>query len=105
MERAGATSTGREGATCRRGIGDGIGSVRVRADFGMALEWVLRAGVVARTEDDFRDFERGAFECGALEREAPDLFRSGRRLARVLARAECRGRREVPPEDLRAGFF
>jgi hypothetical protein len=61
---------------------------------------VLRAGVVARTEDDFLDFERGAFE-----RAAPDLFRSGRRLARVLARAECRGRREGPPEDLRAGFF
>jgi len=38
MERAGATSTGREGATCRRGIGDGIDSVRVRADFGMAPE-------------------------------------------------------------------
>jgi len=38
MERAGATSTGREGATCRRGIGDGIGSLRVRADFGIALE-------------------------------------------------------------------
>jgi len=56
---------------------------------------VLRAGVVARTVDDFLDFERGA----------PDLFRSGRRLARVLARAFCRGRREGPPEDLRAGFF
>jgi len=56
---------------------------------------VLRAGVVARTEDDFRDLERGA----------PDLFRSGRRLARVLARAACRGRWEGPPEDLRAGFF
>jgi len=38
MERAGATSTGREGATCRRGIGDGIDSVRVRADFGIAPE-------------------------------------------------------------------
>jgi len=61
---------------------------------------VLRAGVVARTVDDFLDFERDAFERGA-----PDLFRSGRRLARVLARAECRGRREGPPEDLRAGFF
>jgi hypothetical protein len=60
---------------------------------------VLRAGVVARTVDDFLDFERGAFERGD-----PDLFRSGRRVARVLARAERRGR-EGPPEDLRAGFF
>jgi hypothetical protein len=70
---------------------------------------VLRAGVVARTVDDFLDFERGAFERGAFERGAfergdPDLFRSGRRVARVLARAERRGR-EGPPEDLRAGFF
>jgi hypothetical protein len=37
MERAGATSTGREGATCRMGIGDGIGTERVR-DFGIAPE-------------------------------------------------------------------
>ena len=71
---------------------------------------MLRAGVVARTVDDFLDFERRAFERGVLERVAfergaPDLFRSGRRLARVLARAECRDRREGPPEDLRAGFF
>jgi len=66
---------------------------------------VLRAGVVARTVDDFLDFERGVFALGAFERDAPDLFRSERRLARVLARAECRGRREGPPEDLRAGFF
>jgi hypothetical protein len=66
---------------------------------------VLRAGVVARTVDDFLDFERDTFERGAFERGAPDLFRSGRRLARVLARAECRDRREGPPEDLRAGFF
>jgi len=65
---------------------------------------VLRAGVVARTVDDFLDFERGAFERGAFERGDPDLFRSGRRVARVLARAERRGR-EGPPEDLRAGFF
>jgi len=56
---------------------------------------VLRAGVVARTVDDFRDLARGA----------PDLFRLGRRLARVLARAACRDRWEGPPEDLRAGFF
>jgi hypothetical protein len=60
---------------------------------------VLRAGVVARTVDDFLDF---AFD---FERGAPDLFRSGRRLARVLERAECRGLWEGPPEDLRAGFF
>jgi hypothetical protein len=66
---------------------------------------VLRAGVVARTVDDFLDFERRAFERGVFERGAPDLFRSGRRLARVLARVECRDRREGPPEDLRAGFF
>jgi len=66
---------------------------------------VLRAGVVARTVDDFLDFERDAFERGAFERGTPDLFRSGRPLARVLARAECRDRREGPPEDLRAGFF
>jgi len=58
---------------------------------------VLRAGVVARTDVDFRDFD---------ERCAPDLFRrSGRRLARVLARAAGRGRWEGPPEDLRAGFL
>jgi hypothetical protein len=38
IERAGATSTGREGATWRRGIGEGMGSVRVRADFGIAPE-------------------------------------------------------------------
>jgi len=38
MERAGATSTGREGATCLMGIGDGIDSERVRADFGIAPE-------------------------------------------------------------------
>jgi len=56
---------------------------------------VLRAGVVARTLDDFLDFDR----------DAPDLFRSGRRLACVLARAERRGRWEGPPDDLRAGFF
>jgi len=30
MERAGATRTGREGATWRNGIGEGMGSVRVR---------------------------------------------------------------------------
>jgi len=42
-----------------------MGSLRVRAVFGIAPEWVLRAGVVARTVDDFRDLERGA----------PDLFR------------------------------
>jgi len=56
---------------------------------------VLRAGVVARTEEDFLDFERGV----------PDLLRSGRRLARVLARTAGRRFWEGPPEDLRAGFF
>jgi hypothetical protein len=63
---------------------------------------VLRAGVVARTVDDFRDdFD----DFRDFERGAPDLFRSGRRLARVLVRAACRGRWEGPPDDLRAGFF
>jgi len=66
---------------------------------------VLRAGVVARTVDDFMDFERDTFERGAFERGAPDLFRSGRRLARVLARTAGRRFWEGPPEDLRAGFF
>ena len=98
MERAGATSTGRAGATCRSGIGDGIGSLRARAVFGIAPEWVLRAGVVARTDEDFRDLD-------FAERGVPDLFRSGRRLARVLALLASRRRWEGPPDDLRAGFF
>jgi len=94
IERAGATSAGRVGATCRSGIGDGIASARVRATvLGIAPECVLRAGVVARTVDDLCFFDRGA----------PDLFRSGRRLARVLARAADRRWEGLP--DLRAGFF
>jgi len=38
IERAGATSIGRAGATCRSGIGEGMGSLRVRAVFGIAPE-------------------------------------------------------------------
>jgi len=58
---------------------------------------VLRAGVVARTDEDFLGFE---------ERGAPDRFRlSGRRLARVLVREAGRDRWEGPPDDLRAGFL
>jgi len=44
MERAGATSTGRVGATCRVGIGEGIGCDRAC----LADACALRAGVVAR---------------------------------------------------------
>jgi hypothetical protein len=65
---------------------------------------VLRAGVVARTDEDFLGLDEDflAFE----ERGAPDRFRrSGRRLARVLVRAADRDRWEGPPDDLRAGFL
>jgi hypothetical protein len=44
IDRAGATRTGRGGATCFSGSGDGTTSVRSRA----AVAWALRAGVVAR---------------------------------------------------------
>jgi hypothetical protein len=54
MERAGVTSTGRGGATCRSGIGDGMASDRMRGGV-IPTGWVcgaawfaLRAGVVAR---------------------------------------------------------
>src|SRR5207245_6733774 len=46
IERAGVTSTGRGGATCRIGIGFGTGSGLVRAAW--AAPCVERAGVVAR---------------------------------------------------------
>src|SRR6266436_1467690 len=45
IERAGVTSTGRGGATCRTGIGLGTGSGRMRA---ACAAWVERAGEVAR---------------------------------------------------------
>jgi len=48
IERAGVNRTGRGGATCRVGIGEGIG---VRFRFGPRTKWawaVLRAGFVAR---------------------------------------------------------
>jgi hypothetical protein len=53
MERAGVTRTGRGGATCRSGIGEGMASVRMRGGV-IPTGWVwgawlaLRAGVVAR---------------------------------------------------------
>jgi hypothetical protein len=43
IERAGATRTGRGGATCFSGSGDGTTSARIRA----AAACALRAGVVA----------------------------------------------------------
>lgn len=65
MDRAGATSTGRAGATCRVGIGDGSGSARRTAVpwcAAAALAWVLRAGVVARevTTALLEDLDRDA---------------------------------------------
>ena len=45
MDRAGATRTGRGGATCRVGMGDGMGPGRTLA---AAVECVLRAGLAAR---------------------------------------------------------
>jgi hypothetical protein len=90
MDRAGVTSTGRGGATCRNGIGDGTGSVRTLwgsrrpAPMGR-VAWVFRAGVVARALETDRLVLVG-FECFAcLARWAPafDTFVGGRRRARL----------------------
>jgi hypothetical protein len=60
IERAGATSTGRGGATWRVGIGSGIGSFFGRGACGRA--WALRAGVEARlTVAALFDFEGKLF--------------------------------------------
>jgi hypothetical protein len=69
MERAGATSTGRGGATCFSGSGDGTTSARIRA----GAAWALRAGVVARA----RLTTVANFECFAGEW---DVFRCAVRL-------------------------
>src|SRR5262249_14959779 len=51
MDRAGGTSNGRGGATCRRGMGEGRGWLRRFAGStraGAVAPWVLRAGAAAR---------------------------------------------------------